>query len=119
MHDIDDLIADDEEESSKSGAAQPPVDNSELYGTRVIESSKVEIGEVERFFDKVSVAAIHLSGGLKVGDSIEIGEGDDATRVEVSSMQIDRKDVESAGAGDSIGIKVDFPVKKGSKVYLV
>ena len=114
MHDIDDLIADDEEgERTKSPPAE--TDNSDLYS----EPSKTEIGEVERFFSKVGVAAIHLVGDLKIGDTIEIEDEDGPLRVEVSGMQIERKEVESASAGDSIGIKVDRPVKDGSKVYLL
>ncbi|MDE1865110.1 MAG: hypothetical protein KGH94_00515 [Candidatus Micrarchaeota archaeon] len=80
---------------------------------------KIEIGKVERFFDKIGVAAIELSGALKVGDTIQIEGGPEPVRVEVTSMQIDRKDVESASAGDSVGIKVDTPVGKGCRVYLV
>lgn len=115
MRDIDDLVADDEEESSRRTPAVP-IDNSELYPPS---ASRVEVGEVERFFSKVSVAAVHLSGDLRVGDKIEI-EGDDTPMIlEVSSMEIDRVEVESAGAGDSVGIKVDGPVKAGRKVYLL
>jgi translation initiation factor IF-2 len=38
-------------------------------------------------------------------------------RQRVSSMQIERKDVGEANAGDSVGIKVDTHVPVGSKVY--
>jgi translation elongation factor EF-1alpha len=115
MHDIDDLIADHEEEISKGAVQAPPVDNSDLYP----KASKVEVGEVERFFDKVSVAAIHLTGDLKIGDKIEIEDEIEPITVEVSSMQIERKEVAFASAGDSIGIKVERPVKSGMKVYLL
>ncbi len=117
MHDIDDLMADDEAESARSRppAREEPAGSIDLYPG----SSRTLVGEVERFFDKVGVAAIHLSGDLKVGDRIEIEDGTGTVSLEVSSMQIDRKDVEAAGAGDSIGVKVEAPVKKGSEVYLV
>ena len=114
MHDIDDLISDDEEETARSAPVVQKPESADLSP-----ASKTQVGEVERFFSKVSVAAIHLEGDLKIGDTIEIDDDSGPMTVEVSSMQIDRKDVESASAGDSIGVKVESPVKKGSKVYLV
>jgi uncharacterized Zn finger protein len=115
MHNIDDLIADEEEEKAKDKGPATPPDNSDLYP----ETTRVEVGEVERFFSRVSVVAIRLNGELKIGDRIEMESEEGPVTVEVSSMQIDRKDVESAGAGDSVGIKVETPVKAGGKVYLV
>ena len=82
-------------------------------------SDRVEVGRVEHFFDKISVAAVKLDGTLRVGDTIEIGDDEEAIRQKVSSMQIDRKDVSEASAGDSVGIQVSHPVHKGSVVYKV
>ncbi|MDE1857191.1 MAG: translation elongation factor-like protein [Candidatus Micrarchaeota archaeon] len=73
---------------------------------------------MEHFFDKLSVAAIRLSGSLKVGDTIEIGE-DSPVRETVASMQIDRKEIDEAGPGDDVGIKLQNRVSAGSNVYLV
>ena len=115
MRDIDDLIADEEDETVRTKGPEPKEKDIDLYP----KEHKIEVGEVERFFDKIGVAAIHLSGELKIGDTIQI-EGDaEPVRVEVSEMQIDRKAVESAVAGDSVGIKVGTQVSPGSKVYLV
>jgi translation elongation factor EF-Tu-like GTPase len=114
MHDIDDLIADHDEESLRSEPPKQETDES-LYSVR----QRSEVGVVERFFDRIGVAAIHLSGGLKVGDTIEIEGDPEPIRVAVSGMQIDRKDVESASPGDSIGVRVGSIVKKGSRVYIV
>lgn len=83
------------------------------------ESAREEVGAVTAFFDRISVAAIVLSNGLKVGDLIEIGTEDDAIRQRVTSMQIDRKSVESAGIGDEVGIKTKYKVSIGSSVYRV
>jgi translation elongation factor EF-Tu-like GTPase len=113
MRDIDDLIADDEE--GRPAKAERSDEDIDLYP----KERKIEIGEVERFFDRIGVAAIHLSGDLKVGDTIQIEGGPEPVRVEVLSMQIDRKDVEAASSGDSVGIKVVSAVGKGYKVYLV
>jgi sulfate adenylyltransferase subunit 1 (EFTu-like GTPase family) len=77
-----------------------------------------KVGTVERFFKKISVAAVSLTGSLSVGDTIEIrGSGSFRTRIE--SMQIEHEEVESALPGDSIGIKLDDEAKEGDEVYLV
>ncbi|MDE1828299.1 MAG: translation elongation factor-like protein [Candidatus Micrarchaeota archaeon] len=75
------------------------------------------MGVVEHFFDKIDVVAIKLSGPLKVGDIIEIGDEENAVRQKITSMQIDREDVGHAGEGDSIGIKLAHKVSPGSRVY--
>lgn len=79
--------------------------------------SRVLIGEVERFFDKINVVAIRLSGELRVGDTIEIENEEYALRQRVSSMQINRKDVNSASSGDDVGVKLSVRVPRGSSVY--
>lgn len=80
---------------------------------------RAPVGVVEDFFKNISVAAIKLSDTLSVGDIVEIENEEYALRQRIGSMQIDRKDVESAGAGDDVGIKVSVPVTKGSNVYRI
>ncbi len=80
---------------------------------------KALIGKVEQFYSKIGVVAITLSAELKVGDLIEIGSDDEAIRQRISSMQIEREDVEEASAGDSVGIKVKHPVEVNSNVYRI
>lgn len=78
-----------------------------------------EVGKITHFFNKISVAVIELSDELKVGDTIKIvGHGQEFTQ-KVESMQIEHKNVEKAGKGDSIGLKVNQPVKKGDVVYKI
>jgi len=78
-----------------------------------------EIGKVTHFFGKISVAVIELSDELRVGDVIKIvGRGKEFTQT-VSSMQIEHKNIEVAKAGQTIGLKVDQPVKEGDIVYKV
>ena len=81
------------------------------------DSNRVSVGKVDHFFDKVGVAAIVLTGTLRVGDTIEIVSGTDTLRQKVESMQIDRRDVSEASGGDSVGIKTDRKVARGSVVY--
>ncbi len=77
------------------------------------------IGEVFTYFSHVSVAGIKLSGTLKVGDKIRIKGHTTDMEITVESMQIERKEVEEAKKGDSIGIKVPDKVRDGDKVYKV
>ncbi len=83
------------------------------------EHKEHEIGKVEHFFSNINVAAITLSGTLKVGDTIHIkGANTDFTE-KITSMQIDRKDVHEAHAGDDIGVKVKERVREHDVVYKV
>ncbi len=79
-----------------------------------------KIGVISNFFSKISVAAIQItSGELKPGDMIRIkGSTTDLTQ-QVDSMEIDRKPVQSAGAGTSVGIKVKDRVRPTDIVYKV
>jgi len=79
-----------------------------------------KIGEVIKFFGKISVAAIRLSeGSLKVGDAIHIvGHTTDVSQT-VDSMQIENKNVQEAGPGADIGIKVKDRVREHDVVYKV
>ena len=80
---------------------------------------RTQIGTVEQYFGRVGVVAIKLSGRLAVGQIIEIGTEDEAVRQRVSSMQIDRVDVQEASEGDSVGVKLKYEVPEGSGVYLI
>jgi len=79
-----------------------------------------KVGEVIKFFGKISVAAIRVSEGtLKVGDTIHIvGHTTDVTQG-VDSMQIENKNVQEAGPGADIGIKVKDRVREHDAVYKV
>lgn len=79
-----------------------------------------KVGEVIKFFSKISVAAIRLSeGSLKVGDHIHIvGHTTDISQT-IDSMQIENKNVQEAGPGADIGIKVGDRVREHDVVYKV
>lgn len=79
-----------------------------------------KIGEIIKFFGKIGVAAIRLSeGSLKVGDTIHIvGHTTDSTQ-SIDSMQIENKNVQEAGPGADIGIKVKDRVREHDIVYKV
>ncbi len=76
-----------------------------------------EIGKVSHYFSKISVGAIDLSGELRVGDKIRFqGATTDFEQV-IESMQIEGENVEGAGPGDSVGLKVEQRVREGDVVY--
>ena len=78
------------------------------------------VGEIIKFFGKISVAAIRLSeGSLKVGDKIHIvGHTTDITQT-VDSMQIENQDVQEAGPGADIGIKLEDRAREHDVAYKV
>ncbi len=76
-----------------------------------------EIGKVTHFFERPSVAVVELSGSLKVGDSINIKGNTTDFEQKVSSMQIEHKNIQTAKAGQSIGLKVNERVRQNDKVF--
>jgi len=82
-------------------------------------TSEKEIGRVSSYFSHVGVAAIKLSGSLKVGDKIRIKGATTDFEIPINSMQIERKDVKVAKKGDHIGIKVLDKVRPNDAVSLV
>lgn len=76
------------------------------------------VGKVTHFFDKVGVAVVDLKAGLKVGDQIKIGKTEFLEQ-EVTSMQIDHKNIEKAKKGQEIGMKVSEKVRQGDLVFKV
>jgi len=77
------------------------------------------IGKITHYFGKIEVAIIELSGVLKVGDRVHIKSHNNDFEQDVSSIQIEHKNVKKAKKGDAIGMKVDQKVKEGDEVYLI
>ena len=77
------------------------------------------IGEVTHYFGNIGVAVIELSDKLKDGEEIRIVGGDTDFTQTADSMEIDRKKVDEAKKGESVGLKVSEKVRPGYKVYKV
>ena len=76
-----------------------------------------EIGKVFAYYSNIGVAAIKLSGALKVGDTIAIkGHTTDITQ-RAESIQIEHEKVKEAKKGDEVGIKVKDRVRPNDVVY--
>ena len=76
-----------------------------------------KVGEITHYFTRIGVAVIDLTGSIKVGDRIAIKGMTTNFEMTVASMQIEGKNIEEAGSGDDIGMKVDDRVRQGDIVY--
>lgn len=78
-----------------------------------------QIGSIGHYYSKIGVAVIDLTAKIAVGDTIRIKGMTSDFRQKVDSMQIEHADVQSAGAGQSIGLKTADKVREGDLVYKV
>ncbi len=89
------------------------------YGSQATKH-KVHLGRVAHYYPKIGVAEIEVQAKqtLRIGDSL-IVEGDKTgiLEQEVLSMQMGHKNINKAGQGDKVGVKLDKIVKKQDKVY--
>lgn len=78
----------------------------------------VKIGVVTHYFPNVNAAVIKLQKGvLRLGDSIYIKGHTTELKQKVDSIQIDRKPLKLAKAGDEIGLEVRDRVREEDEVY--
>lgn len=78
------------------------------------------VGIVIQYFAKPEVAAIQLTEGeIKVGDMLRFKGATTNFEQKIESMQIDRVPVQSAKAGQSVGIKVKERVRQHDKVFMI
>lgn len=83
-------------------------------------SEEKSVGIVIQYFAKPEVAAIQLTEGeIKVGDMLRFKGTTTNFEQKIESMQIDRVPVQSAKAGQSVGIKVKERVRQHDKVFVV
>ncbi|MDI6689998.1 MAG: U32 family peptidase C-terminal domain-containing protein [Actinomycetota bacterium] len=78
-----------------------------------------EIGRVTHYFTRLGVAVVEITNTLSVGDTIHIkGHTTDLTQ-KVESMEIEHERIQTAKAGQAIGLKVDEHVREHDIVYKV
>ena len=78
-----------------------------------------EVGRVTHYFTRISVAVVELSDKLSIGDKILIQGATTNFEQTVQSMQIEHKNITTAEAGQSIGLKVEQRVREGDRVYKI
>ncbi|MDO8124000.1 MAG: translation elongation factor-like protein [Candidatus Hermodarchaeota archaeon] len=83
------------------------------------QATKTPIGKVTNYYSKINVAVVELFAPLKKGDEIAIEGATTEFTQAVESMQIDRQDIDSAKAGQAIGLKVEERVRIGDTVYRI
>ena len=77
-----------------------------------------QIGTVTHYYDRIGVAIVDLTGSLKVGDTIQISGSTEFTQ-SVDSLQREHLQLDQAEKGDTVGLKVNQPVKPKDKGSLV
>ena len=77
-----------------------------------------KVGIVSHWYDKIGVAVVKLERALKRGDKVTVRRGEEEFEDIISSIQIDHKDVASAGKGDEAAVKLSKPAKEGATVSL-
>lgn len=96
----------------------PPPDNI----PPVEEPARLEaaIGVITHYYSHLSVAVIQINKGtLAVGNSIHIAGHITDFSQPVDSMEYEHKNISSAPAGQSVGIRVNNPVREHDIVYLI
>jgi translation elongation factor EF-1alpha len=78
-----------------------------------------QIGAISNYYSKISVAVVDLTAKLTVGDAVRVKGATTDFRQKVESMQIEHANVQTAGPGQSIGLKVADKVRKGDLVYKI
>lgn len=76
-----------------------------------------KVGSVSHYYGEIGVAGITMTGYLHVGDTIHIkGHTSNFTQT-VDSMQLDHSQIDSAEAGDQIGVRVTDRVRIHDEVF--
>ena len=82
------------------------------------QTEEMQVGKVTHYFSKIGVAVIEVTeGSIKVGDEIRIKGHTTDFKQKVVSMQIEQDKIEIAEPGQSIGMKVNEPVRANDAVY--
>ena len=79
----------------------------------------IKVGKITHYYNKIGVAVVDVLKPIKVGDKIKISGHDNEFTQNINSMQVEFKAIYKAKKGDSIGLKVDQPVKENDLVYKV
>ncbi|MGA2667193.1 MAG: translation elongation factor-like protein [Patescibacteria group bacterium] len=92
---------------------------SKKKSTKEEKSEGSSIGKITHYYDGLEVGIVELKAALNAGDKIKIKGHTTDIDQEVTSMQVEHKDVEAAKKGDVVGLKVTGRVREGDQVYKV
>jgi putative protease len=82
-----------------------------------LEEEIIEIGKVTNYYSKLKVALVELSLPLSVGDRILIKGPSTDFEQNVESIEVDRKSIQRAEGGSSIGLKVMHLARQKDAVF--
>ena len=82
-------------------------------------AEEIEVGRVSDYFARIGVAGIDLTATLRVGERIHIKGHTTDLELVVESLQVEHENVQEAGPGAKIGIKVSDRCRGGDHVYVV
>ena len=77
--------------------------------------SNFKVGKVSHYYDKIGVAVVDVSAPLHVNDVVKFSGSSEFSQT-ITSIQVEHEKVESAKKGDTVGLKVDQPVKPGDEL---
>jgi len=77
------------------------------------------VGKIMHYYGKIGVAVVQVTDELNVGDEISIEGPVTNVRQKVDSMQIEHENIQTAKAGDDIGMKVADKVRENDNVYKI
>jgi len=79
-----------------------------------------EIGKITHYFAKINVGVIELTKGtLQIGDTIHIKGHTTDFYQKVQSMQVEHSSVDTVKSGESVGMKVESPVREHDLIFKV
>ena len=77
------------------------------------------IGKIIHFYTNIGVGIVELSDKLNVGDKIHVKGASTDFEQTIDSMQVEHENVETAKAGESIGVKLNEKVRENDEVFKV
>jgi selenocysteine-specific translation elongation factor len=77
------------------------------------------IGKIIHYYTNIGVGIVELSDKLNVGDKIHVKGSSTDFEQTIDSMQIEHENVQTAKAGESIGVKLNEKVREGDEVFKV
>src|SRR5579883_2379104 len=102
--------------SGKRKTAAPKTRVADMSLEQVIIGAQF-LGKVDQFFMKIGVATLVLESPLALGDTIRVkGHTTDLTQ-RVEKLEVDHENVQSAAAGEAVGVQVADRVRPGDAVY--
>jgi len=76
-------------------------------------------GKVTHYYDKIGVAVVEVMSSLAVGDEIKVSGHEGEFNQKIESMQIEHEQIQKAGKGKVVGMKLEQPVKEHDLIFKV